>query len=84
MSRELLYRADRVRAMIDVARNVVAAEYRDELAAMRREVDELRESVLLVLSLERQRTASEVAELRRELEAALVRLARRNSRQPLH
>jgi hypothetical protein len=79
----LLYTADRLLASLAVARNTLAAEYQAELEEMRREVDDIRQATLLLTRIERERCESDLAELRRELEAALLRLAQRDGT-PLH
>jgi hypothetical protein len=82
--RRLLYRADRVRQMLDCAHNTLAAEYRDEIAALRREVDELREVALLLTSLTRERYEGDLVGLRAQLEGVLVRLTQRPAATALH
>lgn len=82
--RQLLYRADYLRAAVDRASAVVAAEYQDEISALRAEVDELREVALLLVTLMRERCEGDLASLRAQLEGALVRLTHRDPAHPLH
>jgi CHASE1-domain containing sensor protein len=55
-----------------------------EVADLRRELDELREILALIVSITRQQAQADVATMRRQLETALVRLERRDPAQPLH
>jgi len=55
-----------------------------ELAELRAEVSELREVLLLLVGISREQAEMDVATLRRQLMAILVRLERRDPSQPLH
>ena len=63
--------------------HILTAEEERELAALRREVDELREILALIVSITRQQAQADVATMRRQLETALVPLERRDPAQPL-
>jgi hypothetical protein len=91
MSRNrLLYTAERVALMIRRAERVVvmvrdralAIELEAKLQNLRREFDELREVMQLVVSVTRQQTEDNLADLRHQLELALARLERPQA--PLH
>ena len=94
MQRKLVYTADCVHAMAASMRADLVelherhlAEHnalRVELNAMRAEVAELRDVMLLITSTLHQQAEHDVHTLRRQLETALVRLERRDPAQPLH
>jgi len=60
------------------------ADQNVEIEALRSEVRELREVVALLTAIRREEAEHTVASLRRQLEAVLARLERRDPNQPLH
>src|SRR5262249_28353478 len=60
------------------------AELRAEVESLRKEIDELREVAMLLVAIERQRTEGDLDSYRRQLEAGLVKLTRRDPSMPLH
>src|SRR5262245_56448122 len=68
-------------------RNLVVAKYEAVVAAfgdLQREVSELREVLQLLVSTSRQQADTDVAKLRRQLEAALMKVAQRDPTRPLN
>jgi len=88
--RRVLYHPEHVaklRGVLDDAKADLHAMHERrvaELAELRRELDELRSILALVVSVTRQQAEADLASLRRQLETALVRLERRDPAQPLH
>ena len=85
-NRVLLHPAyvERYRAALRQVRQAYADQFLGEVAALRAEVQELREILALVVTITRQQAETDVATLRRQLETALVRLAQRDPATPVH
>jgi len=84
-SRVLYYSAERVRALMMQARSDLAAlhdRHVSELLELRAEVSELREILSMIVGSLRTQAEADVAQLRRDLERALVRLAQRDPARP--
>jgi hypothetical protein len=76
-----------VQAFVAEARDDIdrlCAEHEREISALMREVAELREIVGDVVTALRQKADSDVGQLRRQLELALVRLCQRDPNKPLN
>ena len=63
---------------------IEAREHQSEMEALRAEVAELREVLEVVVRATREQAEADLHELRRQLQAALARLQRRDLTKPLH
>ncbi|HMF28131.1 MAG TPA: hypothetical protein VKE42_05125 [Candidatus Cybelea sp.] len=78
-TRRVLYTHDRLVALVRSVR-VEDSETRAELQALRRELDEFREVLLVITGTLREQTEQHLAELLRRYEPKLARLARDGQR----